>query len=209
MSIFSSTESVDIHAVVPIPERLRKAERVMILTADNVEDTEFFYPYYRLTEEGYLVDVVTPKGSKLKCKHGLELKHTLAIDAVHPQNYALLYIPGGKAPATLRDNKACVEFVRRFASEGKPIAAICHGAQLLITADLVNGKHIACWPEIADELTAAGGIFVDEALVADGQFITARKPGDLHRHLYGVIQCLSGLSDEAIQSNRHDRSAVA
>ncbi len=182
----------DIHAAAPIPERLRKAERVLIITADNTEDTEFFYPYYRLTEDGYQVDVATPDGGAFKAKHGLGLQDTLSINDIRPQDYALIYIPGGKAPETLRKDDAVLSFVKTFAQSGKPIAAVCHGPQLLIAADLVRGKQMACWPEVREELEKAGGIFVNEALVEDGQFITARMPGDLHRHLYGVLQYLRG-----------------
>lgn len=192
MNIFSSKEAKDNHAVAPIPERLRKHEKVLIITADKTEDTEFFYPYYRLTEEGYVVHVATPKGGKFEGKHGLGLQETKAIDEVRPQDYALLYIPGGKAPAELRKDDKVISFVREFARTGKPIAAICHGPQVLITAGLVKGKQLACWPEVRKELEEAGGTFVDEALVEDGQLITARMPGDLHRHLYGVIQALKG-----------------
>jgi protease I len=188
----TGNNQTDNHAVVPIPERLMKKEKVVIITADSTEDIEFFYPYYRLTEEGYTVDVVTPNGGKFAGKHGLGLQKTRAIKEVRPEDYALLYLPGGKAPAELRKNEDVLKFVKTFAASGKPIAAVCHGPQVLISADLVRGKQLAVWPEVAKELEEAGGIFVDEALVEDGQFITARKPGDLHRHLYGVIQVLAG-----------------
>lgn len=207
MSIFSSKPEKDTHAVAPIPERLRKNERVLIITADKVEDTEFFYPYYRLTEEGYNVDVATPKGGKFEGKHGMGLLNSLEIENVRPENYALLYLPGGKAPSELRDNEAVLKFVREFARSGKPIAAICHGPQILISADLVRGKQIACWPEVAKELGEAGGIFVDEALVEDGQFITARMPGDLHRHLYGVLQYLKGSVTNQSRDSRKSSAA--
>jgi protease I len=193
MNIFSDkSHDKDTHAVAPTPERLRKHEKVLIITADNAEDTEFFYPYYRLTEEGYAVDVATPKGGKFECKHGLGLNTTIPIGGVRPEDYALLYLPGGKAPAELRKNEEVLNFVKAFARSGKPIAAICHGPQVLISADLVRGKQMASWPEVAKELEEAGATFVDEALVEDGQFITARMPGDLPRHLYGVLQYLKG-----------------
>ncbi len=182
----------DTHAVVPIPERLKKKEKVVIITADNTEDTEFFYPYYRLTEAGYTVDVVTPKGGEFKAKHGLGLKNTMAIADVKPGDYALLYLPGGKAPQELRKNDAVLKFVKEFTASGKPVAAICHGPQVLVSADVIRGKQLAAWPEVKSEIEEAGGTFVDEALVEDGQFITARKPGDLHRHLFGVLQYLEG-----------------
>lgn len=174
----------------PTPDRLKRQERVLILTADDTQDLEFFYPYYRLNEEGYTVDVATPDGGSFKGKMGMGLKETKSIDQVQPANYALLYIPGGKAPATLRKNEKVLQFVRQFAAGGQPIAAICHGAQLLISAGLVHGKKISAYPEVAKEIEGAGGQFSDEALAIDGQFITARVPGDLPRHLCGVLDVL-------------------
>jgi protease I len=187
-----SSKQRDIHAVAPIPERLRKSERIAILTGDKVEDVEFFYPYYRLTEEGYQVDVITPEGGTFVGKHGMGLNASKSIREVHPQDYALLYLPGGKAPEILREDGAVIAFVRAFAQSGKPIAAVCHGPQILVTADLVRGRTLAAYWEVAEEIEQAGGTFADEALKIDGQFITARIPGDLHRHLNGVLNVLQG-----------------
>ncbi len=191
-----TTQEKDIHAVAPIPERLMKHKKVVILTADETEDTEFFYPYFRLTEAGYTVDVVTPEGGAFAGKHGLGLKNTMALQHARAEDYELLYIPGGQAPEALRKNEAVLKFVQTFAATGKPISAICHGPQVLISAGLVKGKQMAGYPGIRQELEQAGATFVDEALVEDGQFITGRVPGDLHRHLYGVLQVLEGKSGE-------------
>ena len=109
-----------------------------------------------------------------------------------PADYVLLYLPGGKAPAELRKNDQVIAFIKQFAASGRPIAAICHGPQLLVTADLVRGKQLAAYPGIREEIEKAGATFIDEALVEDGPFITARLPGDLHRHLYGVLHYLNG-----------------
>lgn len=185
-------DPVDNYKVTAQPEE--KKGRAAILTADDTEDLEFFYPYYRLSEEGYMVDVITPNGGEFKGKKGLGLKETLKLESVNPSGYALIYIPGGKAPAELRKNEKAISFVREFALSGKPIAAICHGAQLLVSAGLVKGKRIAAWPEVKDEIEEAGGTFVDESLVEDGKFITARKPGDLPHHLAGVLNYLNGAS---------------
>lgn len=195
----------DHYLVSPTPERLKKAEKIAILTADATEDLEFFYPYYRFTEEGYAVDVITPHGGKLAAKHGLGINQTKAVTTAKPADYALLYIPGGKAPEELRKDETVLAFVKEFARSGKAIAAVCHGPQVLIAAGLAKGKQMAAWPEIAKEITEAGGTFVDEALVEDGQFITARKPGDLHRHLYGAMRYLSGNYDT--KENRNERKA--
>lgn len=197
MSLFGTSNSEkDTHAVVPIPERLKKNKKVVILTADKTEDVEFFYPYYRLTEAGYDVDVVTPEGGAFEGKHGLGLKNTKAIKDVRASDYELLYIPGGKAPEALRKNDAVLGFVKEFAATGKPIGAICHGPQVLISAGLVKGHQMAGYNGIKDELEEAGATYVDEALVECDQFITGRLPSDLHRHLYGVLQVLEGKAGE-------------
>lgn len=178
------------YAAAPTPDRLKRNARVLILAADDVQDLEFFYPYYRLSEEGYEVDVATPDGKGFTGKKGMGLDTVKAISEVQEEDYALLYIPGGKAPEELRKNEQVLRIVKDFAEAGKPIASICHGAQVLASADIIEGKRIAAWPEIKDEVEEAGATFVDEALVEDGQFITARKPGDLPRHLSGTLDKL-------------------
>lgn len=195
-----SKRNTDTLSAAPIPDRLKKEKKVAILTTDNTEDLEFFYPYYRLSEAGYHVDVITPEGKSFKTKHGYEFKETKALKEARPDDYELLYIPGGKAPAKLRENSDVLTFVREYALRFKPLAAICHGAQLLAAADLIGGKRIAAWPEIRNEIEEAGGLFVDEALVEDDQFITARMPGDLHRHMHGVLSQLEGKMDKASRS---------
>ncbi|MES2906012.1 MAG: type 1 glutamine amidotransferase domain-containing protein [Pseudomonadota bacterium] len=183
----------DTYRIAPIPERLKKHDRVAILTADKTEDIEFFYPYYRLSEAGYDVDVITPHGGRFEAKHGLGLNETMPLKSAKASNYDLLYIPGGKAPEELRTNEEVLEFVRAYAMTGKPIAAICHGPQVLAAAGLLQGRQVAAWPGIKDEILQAGATFIDEALVIDDKLVTSRMPGDLHRHLYGVLEVLSGI----------------
>ena len=182
----------DTFKAAPTPDRLKKPETVLIITADDTQDLEFFYPYYRLNEEGYAVDVATPKGGAFKGKMGMGLKETRAMKDVNPADYALVYIPGGKAPSELRKNAEVIGFIKKFAATGRPIAAICHGPQVLVEANLIRGKKISAYPEVRTEVESAGGVYADEALAIDGQFITARVPGDLPRHLCGVIDTLKG-----------------
>ncbi|NDF12714.1 MAG: type 1 glutamine amidotransferase [Proteobacteria bacterium] len=195
MSIFSSNEQ-DVYIAAPIPARIQKASKVLIITDDKVQDLEFFYPYYRLSEEGYSVDVATLDGGEFEGKHGMGLKDSIPVEDVNPDDYALLYLPGGKAPESLRKNERVLEIVRNFYSNNKLIASICHGAQILISAGVIVGKQVAAWPEIKDEVQQSGAYFIDEALVEDGQFITARQPGDLHRHLSGVMDYLKGRKEQ-------------
>ena len=179
-----------IHEVSPIPSRLKNGRRVAILTGDKVEDIEFFYPYYRLAEAGYDVDVLTPDGEDFTGKHGIGISVSKRVADASPSMYELLYLPGGQAPATLRKNEDVLNFVRAFAATGKPIAAVCHGPQILVSAGLVKGHTMSAWPEVGKEIEDAGGTYTDEALQEEGQFITARWPGDLPRHLYGTLQAL-------------------
>jgi protease I len=169
-----------------------QGKSVLILTADDTQDLEFFYPYYRLIEEGYKVDVVTPKGGEFKAKNGFGLKETKALSEVSAADYDLLYIPGGKAPAALKKDDKALKLTKDFAAAGKPIAAICHGPQVLAAAGVIQGKKISAWPEVEDEVTDAGASYVNEPAVVDGQFITGRWPGDLPAHLKKTIEALKG-----------------
>jgi protease I len=163
---------------------------VLFITADKTEDLEFFYPYYRLIEEGYHVDVATPDGGAFKGKQGLGLSESKKISDVRPEDYQLLYIPGGKAPAELKNNDDALAFTKQFVALGKPVASICHGPQLLAEANVIKGKNIAAWPEVEDELIKAGATFANEKTITDGQFTTARWPADLPSHVAKVLEIL-------------------
>ena len=192
------------HADLPkdtfMPETQKNdgGKAVLILTADKTEDTEFFYPFYRFIEEGFLVDVVTPKGGAFKGKNGSGLQNTKKITDVDVEDYDLLYIPGGKAPAELKKNEDALNMVKLFAATGNTIAAVCHGPQVLAEAKLIQGRKIAAWPEIEDEVVKAGAEYMNEETVVDGQFITARWPGDLPMHLKKTLEVLeSGVNHRA------------
>lgn len=186
-------------------------QSVLIMTADNTEDLEFFYPFYRFIEAGCKVDVVTPKGGKFEAKHGLGLKDTKIIEEAQCSNYDMLYIPGGKAPEKLKGEKAAISLVKEFVSSGKPIAAICHGPQVLAKAGVITGKNIAAWPEIEDEVTEAGAEYMDQPTVVDGQFITARWPADLPSHMAKTLEILmkSSRSQNAANKNASDTQQAA
>jgi len=208
MNIFHmpSGPEKDTMTSAPIPARLKKNKRVAIITADHVQDLEFFYPYYRLNEAGYDVDIITADGGAFKGEKGFGLPESLSIEKVSPGDYALVYLPGGKAPEELRKNETVIQFVQNFAALGLPIGAFCHGPQILMTAGLTRGRQMACWPDIQDELEEFGGTFVNEALVIDGQFITGRMPGDLPRFMVGVIDALEGRLD--LTQSRDERKSA-
>lgn len=163
---------------------------VLFLTADKTEDLEFFYPYYRFVEQGFKVDVVTPDGGSFEGKQGLGLQHTKKITDVDAQQYDLLYIPGGKAPAALKKDDDAIALVKNFVSTGKPVASICHGPQLLAAADVIQGRAIAAWPDVQEEVTDSGATFKNQETCVDGQFITARWPADLPAHVAKTLEVL-------------------
>lgn len=187
-----------------IPEDIFKPETqnsnalksVLIMTDDKTEDLEFFYPYYRFIEEGFHVDVATLNGGEFKGKHGTGLKETKKIANIDVMHYDLLYIPGGKAPAKLRKHDEVLTLVRHFFESGKPIAALCHGPQVLAEAGILQGKRSAGWPEIANDISDAGGNYVNSETVVDGQIITGRWPADLPAHLSRTLEVLRGLETQ-------------
>lgn len=167
------------------------APAVLILTGDKANELELFVPYYRFAEAGFQVDVATPEGGDVKGAHGTVLKHTKPVKDVQPARYALLYLPGGKAPAALRKDEQVLALVRQCVQAGMPVASICHGAQILAAANVIRGLRISAYPEVEDEIREAGGTFVNAPLVEDGLFITARWPGDLPGHLEAAMRALA------------------
>ncbi len=167
------------------------AKKALIISADNFEDGELFYPLYRLREAGFHVDVAAPAAGTITGKHGYTVTANLAVDAVESAGscgYSLLVLPGGKAPAALRVIPKVIDIVTDFASSGIAIAAICHGPQLLVTARLLRGRHATCYKSVADELKEAGALYEDSPVVVDGPFITSREPDDLPDFMREVMK---------------------
>lgn len=153
--------------------------KALILVADGVEDLEFFYPYYRLVEEGVEVDVASPDGEAIMGKHAYDFEPDLAFADVSADDYDLLVLPGGKGPEIIRLEPEAIEITRKMFEASKTVAALCHGPQILISADVLRGRRATCWPALRDDLKAAGADYVDEEVVVDGNLITSRRPEDL------------------------------
>ena len=153
--------------------------KALILSADNFEDSELLVPYYRLQEAGFSVDVASDKRGSIRGKHGYEVEVNKMISEVAAADYQLLLLPGGKAPAAIRNIPAAHEICRTFMSENKPVAAICHGPQSLISANLVRGRKMTCYKEVMTELREAGAQYEDSEVVVDGNLVTSREPKDL------------------------------
>jgi protease I len=151
----------------------------LIITADLAEDRELFYPYYRLQEEGYTVDVASFVPGTVTGKRNIEMEANLALEDVNVDDYAVLVLPGGKAPAKLRKNDEVMRIVKEFDRQGKAIGAICHGPQILLSAGLLQGKQGTCAPSMSGELAEYGAEYRDEEVVVQGNIVTSRLPKDL------------------------------
>lgn len=166
--------------------------RGLVLTTDGFEDSEFNYPLYRLREAGYDVDVATPDGESVEGKHGYEREADFAIDEKRPSEwgdeYDLLVVPGGDAPEALRtEAPTAADVVRAFDEKSKPIAAICHGAQLLISADVIEGRDVTAYWTLEVDVENAGATFHDRETVVDENLVTARHPDDLPAFMHEVF----------------------
>jgi len=158
--------------------------RAVIITADKFEDMELFVPYFRLLDSGVQVDIAAPTMDEIGGEHGYSIVPDLFIDDVDPDDYDLLFIPGGfpdGAPAIVRGIAHAQEIARSFFAASKPVAAICHGPWLLVSADLVRGRNLTSyWHDgVPEEIVAAGGNWQDEPVVVDGNLVTSRWPADI------------------------------
>jgi protease I len=164
----------------------------LILLENGVEDSEFIYPYYRFQEEGYKMDIVAPQAKKEYLgKRGMHFTSELSPREVEVEDYDAVVIPGGQAPDRMRIHRNLVELVIEANHLGKVIAAICHGPQMLIEADIVRGKTVTSWPSVRTDLRNAGGNVVDEASVVDGNLVTSRSPDDLPDFCRATIKLLA------------------
>jgi archaeal arginyl aminopeptidase len=171
--------------------------KALVISADMYEDTELLVPYYRLLEEGIKVDVVSMKKEPIKGKHGYEVEVTKSLAEVRPDDYDILVLPGGKAPELVRKEPRAVEIAQDFFTKGKPVAAICHGPQTLITAGLLKGRHATCYRTVTNELKAAGAIYEDKEVVVDGNLVTSRQPSDLPAFMRETMKMIHGLANKA------------
>jgi protease I len=162
--------------------------KALIISADGFEDSELEVPYERLTQEGIVTDIASVQRGTLRGKHGYAVEASLVVDEVDPIAYDLLILPGGRAPARLRKEQVVLDLVRRFVQADKLVAAICHGPQILISANLMEGKKATCYQSVAMEMKQAGAHYVDEAVVVDGNLITSRQPSDLPAFVGEIIK---------------------
>lgn len=154
-------------------------KHVLIISGDGFEDSELLKPYQQLNEEGVSADIASIEAGTITGKHGTKVEASLSVNDVDPNDYDMLLLPGGRAPAELRKHERVLEIARLFFQAKKPVAAICHGPQILISAGVMAGRTATAYPSVGDELKSAGATYRDQEVVIDANLITSRKPDDI------------------------------
>jgi protease I len=172
-----------------------KSCSAIILTADQFEDMEVFFPYFRLLEEDVKVDVAAPSKETIHGEHGYALNPDKTLDEVDPDDYDLLIIPGGSpdgAPTSVRNNQKALSITKSFFTKNKSVASICHGPYTLVSANVIKGRRLTSyWHDgVPEEIKAAGGIYEDTEVVVDGNLITSRWPPDLPAFMREVMNSI-------------------
>jgi protease I len=163
-----------------------QGKRVAVLMTDGVEQVEYTKPRQFLEQHGARVTLVSPKakGEEIQgfnhMTPGDRFTVEMNVGDARPGDFDALVLPGGVAnPDQLRLSKEAITFIREFAREDKPIAAICHGPWTLIDAGIARGKHLTSWPSLQQDLCNAGAEWSDQPVVVDGKLVTSRKPDDI------------------------------
>lgn len=167
-------------------------KKVAILVEELFNIYEYWYPYYRLLEEGAeVVTVGTGRAEIYAGKPATEVKEDVAADAVRAADFDGIIIPGGFAPDMMRRSEAMVKLVADGIDQGKVVAAICHAGWMLASAKNIQGRKLTSYYSIKDDMVHAGADWVDEAVVVDGNLITSRTPADLPVFMPAIIKALS------------------
>ena len=167
--------------------------RVAVIAVDGFEQVELTRPVRKMRREGADVEVISLRPGSIRGMNflspGMKVKVDRTIFTADPTHYDALFIPGGLTnPDLLRQSRRVLEFVRRFDAASKPVAAICHGPWVLISAGLVEGRRLTSWPGIKDDVRNAGGEWVNKAVVRDGNWITSRGPQDLLQFNRAIVE---------------------
>ena len=170
-----------------------KGKRVAILTENGFEEVELTSPKHALEAAGALVDIVSPQKQQVKAwdqdHWSIQLPVDVPLDEADAEDYDALLIPGGVInPDKMRVNPDCVDFAQQFLESGKPVAAICHGPQLLIETGMLKGRHMTSFPSIRSDIENAGAFWADLEVVADHGLITSRSPKDLEAFNNKIIE---------------------
>jgi protease I len=170
---------------------LLKGKKVIILIEEMFNVFEFWYPFYRLKEEGAEVTVVGSGSAEVYTgKPGTQAKADASADQISAKNFDGIIIPGGYAPDMMRRYPSMVKLVKDCFNADKPVAAICHAGWMLASAGILSGKKVTSFFAIKDDLINAGAEWVDQEVVVDGKLVTSRMPDDLPAFMKAVIDLL-------------------
>lgn len=189
---------------MPTPDPLP----VLIVVGDASETVDTLYPYYRLQEAGFRPVVVAPERREYQMVmhevrpgwtitkewEGYRIAAELAFSEVDPAEYLGIFFSGGRAPEYLRYDEDLVRITRHFFAESKPIASVCHGVEIPAYAGCVEGRRMATVPKCRHDLEVAGGVFVDEPCVVDGNLVSGRTYHDHGRYMGAWIDLLDAAS---------------
>ena len=166
--------------------------RIAVIIDNLFEDSEYTNPANAFTEKGHeLIHVGLEAGKTVKGKkEGTPVVIDKNVESVGVDDFEALLIPGGFSPDILRANESAVRFARDFAESGKPVFSICHGPQLLITADVIRGRRMTGYTSIIQDLKNAGCEFVDSEVVVDGNLVSSRNPDDLPAFISACLEKL-------------------
>jgi len=155
--------------------------KIAVIITDQFEDSEYSEPAAAFKKAGHeLVHIGLKAGETVRGKkEETPVSIDKAVKDVKPDAFDALLIPGGYSPDKLRAHEEAVRFTRKFMESGKPVFSICHGPQLLITADVLKGRKITGWKSVVQDIKNAGADFIDQEVVEDGNLISSRQPGDL------------------------------
>jgi protease I len=155
-----------------------------LVAAEGIEQVELTGPWNAVEEAGGTAKLLSPSTGRVQAFNHLDRADTFEVDETvgdtDPEAYDALVLPGGVAnPDALRTDKGAVDCVRAFVAFGKPVAAICHAPWTLIEAGVVDGRTLTSWPSLQTDVRNAGGTWVDEEVVVDGNLVTSRRPDDI------------------------------
>jgi protease I len=174
-----------------------KGKRVAILAADMFERVELEEPRKALEDEGAETEVVSLEEGEIQGFDHFDPANMVKVDKTvedaSPDDYDAVLIPGGVGnPDQLRGDENALSFVRGFHEAGKPMAVICHGPWVLVESGVVGGKRVTSWPTLETDIRNAGGEWVDEEVVVDGNLVTSRKPDDIPAFNREMLRIFSG-----------------
>ncbi len=173
--------------------------KIAVLIGKDFEDSEYTQPVEAFNKAGYrFVHLGLKKGDTVTGKkQNTPVQIDFAVNDANPREFDALLIPGGYSPDNLRAHEGPVRFVREFMESGKPVFAICHGPQLLISARKLEGRQATAWKSLTEDMKYAGAKFIDKEVVVDGNLVTSRQPSDIPAFIEACLKMLQSRQPKA------------